>query len=202
MLTNQFVPKKSTTVIVGVITLAIGVLIGLTVTKSMGGNSAGLETAKTPASQMASASAPGPNPASPAEWNPFPEIRNLQLQMDQVFNQLSDQFRLEPGLNSLQVNPGYSSSLTVQDLKDRYEVRAFLPDARTSDVDVSLEGSQTLKVRVSNKATETSGKNTATTRVAEWGQYEQTIQLPTPVKADQLKIERKDHELLITIPKA
>ncbi len=194
--------KKTTTVIVGVITLAIGVLIGLAVTKSRAGNSTGLETAKTPASQMASASAPGLNATGPAEWNPFQEIRNLQMQMDQMLNQMSDRFRMEPQLNYLQENPGYSYSLNVQDLKDRYEVRAFLPDAKASDVNVSLEGNQTLKVQVSNKNTETSGKNTAATSVTEWGQYEQTIQLPTPVKADHLKIERKDHELLITIPKA
>ena len=38
--------------------------------------------------------------------------------------------------------------------------------------------------------------------MTEWGQYEQTIQLPVPVKTGQMKIERKDHELLITLPKA
>jgi hypothetical protein len=28
------------------------------------------------------------------------------------------------------------------------------------------------------------------------------VQLPTPVKADQMKIQREGHELIITIPKA
>ena len=92
-------------------------------------------------------------------------------------------------------NPGYSLSLNVQDLKDRYEVRAFLPNAKDSDVNVSLQNSQTLKVEVSNQNTETSGKKDANTSVTEWGQYEQTIQLPAPVKTDQMKIEHQGHEL-------
>ena len=126
----------------------------------------------------------------------------MQLQMDQMFNRMSAQFRTEPRLDFFKENPGYSLSLNVQDLKDRYEVRAFLPNAKDSDVNVSLQNSQTLKVEVSNKNTETSGKKDANTSVTEWGQYEQTIQLPAPVKTDQMKIEHQGHELIITLPKA
>ena len=50
-------------------------------------------------------------------------------------------------------SPGYSLSLHVQDLKDHYEVRAYLPDAKSSDVNVSLLDKQTLKVEVGNKST-------------------------------------------------
>jgi HSP20 family molecular chaperone IbpA len=193
--------KKSTTVIVGVITLAIGVLVGLAVTKSRAGNPATGATAKIPTNQMSSVASPGLNPAGQMEWNPFEEIRDMQLQMDQMFNQMSAQFRMEPRLNFFKENPGFSFSLNVQDLKDRFEVRAFLPDAKASDVNVSLQNNQTLKVEVSNKNTEKSDKS-ANTSVTEWGQYEQTIQLPAPVKTDQLKIDRQGHKLLITIPKA
>jgi HSP20 family molecular chaperone IbpA len=115
---------------------------------------------------------------------------------------MSAQFRTEPRLNFFKENPGYSFSLNVQDLKDRFEVRAFLPNAKASDVNVSLQNNQTLKVEVSNKNTETSNQTNNVASVTEWGQYEQTIQLPAPVKADQLKIDRQGHELLITLPKA
>jgi len=195
--------KKSTTAIVGVITLAIGVLIGLTVTKSKAGNSAAtVAAAKIQTNQMSSAATPGLNPAGQAEWNPFQEIRDMQAQMDQMFSQMSAQFRMEPRLNFFQENPGYSLSLNVQDLKDRFEVRAYLPDAKASDVNVSLKNNQTLKVQVSNKSTGTSGQKNANTSVTEWGQYEQTLQLPAPVKTDQMKIDRRGHELIITLPKA
>ena len=195
--------KKSTTAIVGVITLAIGILIGLAVTKSKAGNSATtVATAQIQTNQMSSAASPGLNPAGQAEWNPFQEIRDMQAQMNQMFNQMSAQFRMEPRLNFFLENPGYSLSLNVQDLKDRFEVRAFLPDAKASDVNVSLQNNQTLKVQVSNKSTEASGQKNTHTSVTEWGQYEQTIQLPAPVKTDQMKIEHQGHELIITLPKA
>ena len=195
--------KKSTTAIVGVITLAIGILIGLAVTKSKAGNSATtVATAQIQTNQMSSAASPGLNPAGQAEWNPFQEIRDMQAQMNQMFNQMSAQFRMEPRLNFFQENPGYSLSLNVQDLKDRFEVRAYLPDAKASDVNVSLKNNQTLKVQVSNKSTGTSGQKNASTSVTEWGQYEQTLQLPAPVKTDQMKIDRRGHELIITLPKA
>ena len=194
--------KKSTTAIVGVITLAIGVLIGLTVTKSKAGNSAAVAPAKIQTNQMSSAASPGLNPAGQAEWNPFQEIRDMQAQMDRMFSQMSAQLRVEPRLNFFPENPGYSLSLNVQDLKDRYEVRAYLPDAKASDVKVNLDNNQTLQVQVSNKSTETSGRKNANTSVTEWGQYEQTIQLPMPVKTDQMKVDRKGHELIVTLPKA
>jgi len=195
--------KKSTTAIVGVITLAIGVLIGLTVTKSKAGNSAAsVAAANSETNQVLSAASPGLNPAGQAEWNPFQEIRDMQLQMDQMFSQMSARFRMEPRLEFFQENPGYSLSLNVQDLTDRFEVRAFLPDAKASDVNVRLENNQTLKVRVSNKSTGTSSRKNANTSVTEWGQYEQTIQLPAPVKTDQMKVDRQGHELIITLPKA
>jgi HSP20 family molecular chaperone IbpA len=86
----------------------------------------------------------------------------------------------------------------VQDLKDHYEVRAYLPDAKASDVKVSLIDKQTLKVEVTN--TETANPKNAT--VTEWGQYAEIIQLPSPVKNEQMKVDNQSHQLLITLPKA
>ena len=126
----------------------------------------------------------------------------MQDRMDEMFNRMSEQFRMEPGFHGFHQSPGYSLSLDVRDLKDHFEVQAFLPDTKLSDVKVSLENDQTLKVEVSNREKETSGQTNAATRVAEWGQYEQVVQLPSPVKAGGMKVMRKDHELLITLPKA
>ena len=80
--------KKSAIVIVGVITLAIGVLIGLTVTKSSAGSSAIVASEKIPANQLSSVASSGLNPPNPVEWNPFQEFRDLQAQMDQMFDRM------------------------------------------------------------------------------------------------------------------
>ena len=43
-----------------------------------------------------------------------------------------------------------------------------------------------------------SGKAAGT---ADWSQDEQVIRLPAPVNGRRMKVERKGHELLITLPK-
>ncbi|HEV2453819.1 MAG TPA: Hsp20 family protein [Verrucomicrobiae bacterium] len=143
------------------------------------------------------APAPGANP-----WDPFQEIQRMQSQMDQSFNQMFDQFRMQPQFDFLQANPNYSTSINVQNLKDCYLVHAFLPDAKTSDVHVTLNNGQTLTVEVNSRQGEKSNQTNAVSQASEWGQYEQTVQLPTPVKQNQMTVKHEGHDLIITIPKA
>jgi HSP20 family molecular chaperone IbpA len=193
--------KTTTTVIVGLATLGIGLVIGAAATQTGAGLLNGAGKAKA-TNQIFSVSANSPNSGNQNTWDPFQEIRNMQEQMDQSFNQMFEQFRSEPRFNVFQENPGYSLSLDVQDMKDHYEVRAFLPDTKASDVHVSLKNGRTLKVDVNSKRTEKSGPKNMSANVTELGQYEQVVQLPTPVKADRMKIKREGHELIITLPKA
>ncbi len=193
--------KTTTTAVIGLIALAIGLVVGAAA-ETGAGHLNNTRMADVTTNQMPSASPSGPKSGGLDEWNPFQEIRAMQQQMDQSFDQMFDQFRTDPQFNIFKENPGYSLSLDVRDLKDRYEIRAYLPDAKASDVHVSLDHGQTLKVQVSGKETRTSDQKNAATSVAEWGQYEQEIQLPAPVKIGQMKIKREGHELVITIPKS
>ncbi|HTS20115.1 MAG TPA: Hsp20/alpha crystallin family protein [Verrucomicrobiae bacterium] len=194
--------NRSRSAIIGLVALAIGVAIGVAGTTFRTRILTASRTADADTHQMSSALFGGPNLTSPDQWNPFQEIQNMQAQMDQTFNEMVEQLRMNPHCNLVQGNPGYSLSLHVQDLKDHYEVRAFLPDAKTSDVHVNLENGQTLKVQVNNKQGKSPAQNNGTSQVEEWGQYEQVVQLPTPVKADQMNVKNQGHELIITIPKA
>ena len=144
----------------------------------------------------------GPNLIAPDQWDPFQEIQKMQAQMDQEFNQMFQQFRTQPQFNAFQGNPNYSLSLNVQELKDIYEVRAYLPDAKASDVHVTLENGQTLKVEINSQQNKSSAQKNGSSQMSEWGQYEQVIQLPGPVKTDQMKVKQEGHELIITIPKS
>jgi HSP20 family molecular chaperone IbpA len=145
---------------------------------------------------------PAPSPARSAAWNPFQEIRDMQLRVDRMFEDMSTQFRHEPRLSLFPDTPGYSLSLKVQDLKDRYEVRAYLPNAKAADVKVSLLDKRTLKVEITNQTTSGSNEQKGSERVTEWGQYAQTIELPAPVKSEQMRIDQPTHELIVTLPKA
>jgi HSP20 family molecular chaperone IbpA len=182
--------------------LAIGVLLGHAVTRYTAGIPVAAAATKSAKNLPPTAAVPGHPSAALVEWNPFQELRNMQLQMDQMVNSMTTEFRTEPRLSFFADTPGYSLSLRVRDLKDHYEVHAFLPDAKSSDVNVSLLDKQTLKVEVSNKSTETSKQKGANGSVTKWGQYAQIISLPAPVKSEQMKIDRPNHELLITLPKA
>lgn len=189
--------NKTTTVIVGAITLVAGLAIGVTVAESHARASDTTQMVLTPTNQTAAAST-----SSPDQWNPFQQIRDMQAQMDRMFNQMNEQFQGQAGFHGFTDIPGYSLSLDVRDLKDRYEIHAWLPDAKASDVHVKLTNNQTLKVEVNSRQTEKSDKKNVAASVTELGQYEQVVQLPTPVKADQMKIARNGHDLVITIPKA
>jgi HSP20 family molecular chaperone IbpA len=133
-------------------------------------------------------------------WDPFREMRSLQAEMDEMFRRSITRFRQNPQMGIFKDDAGYSLSLDVRELKDRYEVRAFLPDAKAADANVKLQGNR-LEVEVTHRPTVKGNKNEPDT-VTEWGRYTQTVDLAGNLKADQMKVEHKDHELVITIPKA
>ena len=145
-------------------------------------------------------SAPVITPAAKLQsgTDPFQSIRDLQTRMDKSFEQIFQEFYAEPKFNIFKDNPGYSLSLDVRDLKDHYEVRAYLPDSKTPDVHVSLKNRQTLDVSVSSKqTTKSSDQKNGASEVSELGQCEQMIELPSPVKSDQMKVKHVGQELVI-----
>ena len=186
--------------------LAIGMLIGGLVTKYVWHESSSTHAnnaVSTAATELTAAPAfaiAGPSTQS-EEWNPLDQMRNLQAEIDRVFQRSFDDLRLNPKLKVFQKEPGYSLSMDVRDLKDRYQVSAFLPDTKTSDVKVKLDGNQ-LKVDVTNKTTEKEIAKNSESTTSEWGHYEEVVQLNGALKDDQMKIQRKEHELVITVPKA
>ena len=96
---------------------------------------------------------------------------------------------------------GYSQSLDVRELKDRFEVRAFLPDAKASDAKVKLEGNR-LEVEVTHGQADNQQSTNTLGAATEWGRSTQVVELTGNLKSDRMKVEHKGHELLITIPKA
>jgi HSP20 family molecular chaperone IbpA len=192
--------KTTTTVIIGVVTLMIGLFFGAAAAET--GSMPNLTRKAYPTNPISSTATGNLKAGGLETWNPFQEMRDMQAQIDQSFDKMVERFRADPQFSGFQDYPGYSLALDVRDLKNRYEVQADLPDAKASDVHVNLENGRTLNVEVSRKATQNSDQKNTATSMIELGQYDQTIQLPTPVKADQMKIQREGHELIITIPKA
>jgi HSP20 family molecular chaperone IbpA len=124
-------------------------------------------------------------------------MSQVQAQIDQLFQRTLAQ--MSPAI--AQAKPGYSLSMDVRDLKDRYQVRAFLPDTKPADVKVTLKGDR-LNVDMSKTVVEKPTVKNGETALSEWGNYEETVQLAGPLKDSQMKVERQPHELIITVPKA
>ena len=191
--------NKSKGLVIGLVALAAGVAIGVAGTEVSRQSQSPGKTSDT--NQLSVTSVGVPNLfADTNQWDPFQEIQRMQAQMDQSFNDMFEQFRMQPQFIQ-PLNPNYSSSINVEDLKDRYVVRAYLPDAKTSNVHVTLDNGQMLKVEVNNQQSEKSSQTNSVSQVSEWGQYEQTVQLPTPVNPNQMTVKHDGHDLIITIPK-
>ena len=64
-----------------------------------------------------------------------------------------------------------------------------------------LEGNR-LEVTVTHRQPEDPQAANAPSQGTEWGRYTQAVELSGNLKSEKMKVEQKDHELVITIPKA
>ena len=195
-------------VVVGVVALILGVLIGVAAEKFAGrspvpalGDHAVNVASGSP--NLATTNQLMPDPLIPDpfdNWDPFREMRSMQAEMDEMFRRSIARFHMNPQMDIFKDDAGYSLSLDVREFKDRYEVRAFLPDAKAADTKVKLEGNR-LEVEVTHKQTEKQQSTNSVASTTELGHYTQMVELAGKLKSEQLKVERKEHELLITVPK-
>ena len=191
------------TLIISLLTLAVGLLAGIAF---MQYKASPRSAPVVSASAVSHAAQPPGNLPDINQWDPFTEMRRMQQEMDRAFNDSIAQLHQQPPFNAFPDAPGYSLSLDVREFKDRFEVHAALPDAKASDVNVKLDNDRTLTVEVSHQANaaansaSSQGPNSAMSE--EWGQYSQTVRLPSPVQVNKMRTVHKGHELVIILPKA
>ncbi len=139
--------KKKTTM-VGVTTLIVGLALGLGIgvwgIRSMQASSPAAPKAQTPPK----AEAQEPSVARGEEWNPFREMERMQQEIDRVIRNATEQFQIGPSASVFRPDAGHSSSFDLRDRKDHFELRAYLPDAEASDVNVKIDNDKTLHVSV------------------------------------------------------
>ena len=85
--------KTSTTVIIGVITRGRGPVIGVTAAESGTVIFGAKGMANTTTGQMPSSSSNSPQSVRGNERNPFQETRNMQAQMDRMFNEMNEDLK-------------------------------------------------------------------------------------------------------------
>jgi len=209
----EMVKRRST--IVGIVTLIVGLIVGI------GIGVRGIQTshANNPPAPAAESTTSGGTNSSVSNnasdettedvpllidknWNPFLDFERMQEQIDRAIREASEKFSINQNPNIFRPDAGYSSSFDLRDRKDHYELHAYLPDVNPADVNVKIDNDQTLRVSVKQQKQQTKNTGNGSASVAELGEYEQVVTLPEPVRSQDMKIVRKGHEIVITIPKA
>ena len=200
---------KRKTTLVGVVTLIIGLVLGLGIgVYGLGSSHASTANSTTTSStedvqkKHRDLSEDEQSAESTNAWDPFRRMEQMQEEIDRAIRRATEQFALTPGATAFRPDAGYSSSFDLRDRKDHFELRAYLPDVNASDVNVKVDNDRTLHVSVSHKKQESKKNGAGEESVIELGQYEQVITLPESVRAKDMRVQRNGHEVIITIPKA
>ena len=129
-------------------------------------------------------------------------MERMRRDMDRIFEDSFRGFGMMPDLKGLFDQHRFSSTFDIDDQGGQYVVRAYLPDRDMENVSVKVDG-QTLHIeaRAEDSARGSKGKDHAQTRVHR-AQYSQLVTLPGPVDSLKMIVDRKDHMLVITLPKA
>jgi HSP20 family protein len=125
-------------------------------------------------------------------WDPFDLMTDFQNEMNRLFHR------------SLHKKNGWEKTFEPEvDLveeKDSFIVKADIPGIKKEEMDIKVEGRLLTLKGERKEEKETKEKNYyASERF--YGAFTRMIELPTDVKADQVKATYKDGVLEITLPK-
>lgn len=167
---------------------------------------------KKPASSSSSATAATPpetrKDAPPPFFHRDRDIMNgmdrMRRDMDRIFEDAFSSFKLLPGYSGWFDEYRFASSYEIKEEGGNYVVRAYLPDRNMDNVAVNVEG-QILHIDAQAEDSQAAPKKGDVPGKAEKvhrAQYTQRVTLPGPVDALKMKVERKEHMLVVTLPKA
>lgn len=146
-------------------------------------------------------STPQPDPKidsnNPWSWMQADMMR-MQAQMDHMFESA---FNGTPNMSHGIWNNG--SQVSLSDDGDNYVVKAEIPGADKSDINVNLDDRLlNLSAKVQGSRNESSGDSSGFHREETYSSsFQQAMTLPGPVDASRMKSDFKDGVLTITIPK-
>ncbi len=91
------------------------------------------------------------------------------------------------------------SAMNIEDQSEKYVVHFYLPDKNLSDVNVKFENNQLHLTAQEEKKSDAAAGDMQGTSVSH---YETMTSLPGPVKDADMKVERKEGSIVVTLPKA
>jgi|GEM_PF-791205 len=148
-----------------------------------------------------------PAPAMPSNFdawgrNVSRQFARMQQQMDAMMNQAFQNFGSADPFAGL-IGSGLASTLAaggtvqIQEQADAYVVHARMPAEEMKNVHVSVDNDRLLKLSA-EASSSTNGQGAQSMQRSE---FTQMLTLPGPVRSKDMKIDQKDGELQITLPK-
>ncbi len=129
------------------------------------------------------------------EWDPFRELRELQRNMDNIFNASWENLP-----DRLSQEATWLPSLDITEDKDNILIKADLPGVKQSDIDVSVSD-DILTIKGERKQ-EQEVKDRKTHRIERfYGSFCSSISMPEYVDASKIAATYKDGVLEISLPK-
>jgi len=143
-------------------------------------------------------------PAATATVSPSESSTDWADQMLTQMNQM--QARLDQSIRDVFQNDAFGTStsqlgsaMNIEDQKDKYVVHFYLPDKNLSDVNVKFENNQLHLTANEQKKSDAAAGDMQSMTTAH---YETMTTLPGPVKDAEMKVERKEGSVVVTLPKA
>jgi HSP20 family molecular chaperone IbpA len=133
---------------------------------------------------------------SPADWADqlLAQMNQMQARLNQT---VRDVFQNDVGTGAS--NSQLGSAMNIEDQNDKYIVHFYLPDKNLSDINVKFENNALHLVAQEQKKSDAAAgwmQSTSVTR------YETMTTLPGPVKDAEMKVDRKEGSVIVTLPKS
>jgi HSP20 family protein len=128
-------------------------------------------------------------------WEPFHDTVSLRDAM----NSLLQESFVRP--MSLLGDGAATLPLDVAENKDEFIVKASLPGVRPEDVHITAQG-DTLSIRAEIKAEDEKKDENYHIRERRYGQFQRTMTLSTPIRADKAQAQFENGVLTLRLPKA
>lgn len=127
---------------------------------------------------------------------------SLQREMNRLFDDAWGRFGATPRGGQSQGGADIDARINVSETEKELRITAELPGVNEEDVDVTLEG-DVLTIRGEKKFEQTRGGEKEHYHFVErsYGSFQRSVQLPYPVKPEDVRAEFHNGVLALTLPK-
>lgn len=134
-------------------------------------------------------------PRSANVWDPFSWVRDMREEMERPFGR-----SLVPAGRLMSGKELFAPDIDVKDEKDRVIVKADIPGIKKEDLSISVK-EDVLTLKGERKETQEKKEKDYYYSERFEGSFVRTIQLPSAVKASDVRATYKDGVLEIALPK-